>query len=120
MNAPVKPETLPQWRLDDLYAGREDPRIAEDLKAAAEATAELLSLQGMFVAARADAAKLGGLIDRGIRLYEEGTNRLWSVGAYAGLATAVARDDPAWAKFEADIRVRSAAIGAGGDEHPLQ
>jgi oligoendopeptidase F len=112
MNAPVKLDTLPQWRLDDLYAGRNDPRIEQDLKAAAEANNALVALKGQFVAARADAAKLGELIDRGIRLYEEATNRLWSVGAYAGLATAVARDDPAWAKFEADIRARSAAIGA--------
>ena len=28
MNAPVKPpaETLPVWNLEDLYAGRDDPR----------------------------------------------------------------------------------------------
>ena len=29
------------------------------------------------------------------------------VGAYAGLAASMARDDPAWAKFEADMRARS-------------
>ena len=28
------------------------------------------------------------------------------------LAASVARDDPAWAKFEADIRAKSAEIGA--------
>ena len=31
MNAPFKTDALPTWRLDDLYAGREDPRIAADL-----------------------------------------------------------------------------------------
>src|SRR5205085_937332 len=31
MNAPFKTDTLPEWRLDDLYAGREDPRIETDL-----------------------------------------------------------------------------------------
>ena len=39
-------------------------------------------------------------------------NGLWTVGAYASLSASVARDDPAWAKFEADIRAKSAAIGA--------
>jgi oligoendopeptidase F len=48
----------------------------------------------------------------GIDLYEQATNELWAVGAYASLATSTARDDPAWAKFESDIRGRSAEIGA--------
>ena len=39
MNAPVKPpaNALPEWRLDDLYSGRDDPRIEADL---AEARAD--------------------------------------------------------------------------------
>ncbi|HET9159895.1 MAG TPA: oligoendopeptidase F, partial [Caulobacteraceae bacterium] len=112
MNAPVKFDTLPQWRLDDLYVGRNDPRIDQDLAQAKAANDALVALTGQFVAARADPAKLGALIDRGIGLYEEATNKLWSVGAYAGLASAVARDDAAWAKFEADLRARSAQIAA--------
>jgi oligoendopeptidase F len=34
MNAPFKTDALPEWRLDDLYAGREDPRIDTDIAAA--------------------------------------------------------------------------------------
>ena len=112
MNAPVKIDALPVWRLDDLYVGRNDPRIDQDMAAAKTATDALVALKGKFVASRRDPARLGAMIDHGIQLYEEATNRLWSVGAYAGLATAVARDDAAWAKFEADIRVRSSTIGA--------
>jgi len=112
MNAPVKIDALPVWRLDDLYVGRNDPRIDQDLAAAKKATDDLVALKGKFVASRRDPARLGAMIDHGIQLYEEGTNRLWSVGAYASLATAVARDDAAWAKFEADIRVRASTIGA--------
>ena len=67
MNAPVRPETLPEWRLDDLYAGRDDPRIEADLTAATAANNELVALKGQFVGARVEAAKLGELIDRGIR-----------------------------------------------------
>lgn len=112
MNAPVRPEPLPEWRLDDLYSGRDDPRIEADLSAATAANNELVALKGQFVAARGEPGKLGELLDRGIRLYEQATNGLWSVGAFASLAASTQRDDPAWAKFEADLRTRAAMIGA--------
>ena len=112
MNAPVPAETLPQWRLDDLYSGREDPRIEADLTAATAANNALVALKGQFVGARAQPATLGELIDRGVRLYEEATNGLWAVAAFASLAASTQRDDPAWAKFEADFRARAAMIGA--------
>jgi oligoendopeptidase F len=112
MNAPIRPETLPHWRLDDLYAGRDDPRIEADLNGAERVNNALVALKGQFVTARNEPKKLGELLDRGIGLYEQATNGLWSVGAYASLASSVARDDPAWAKFEADFRARTAQIGA--------
>jgi oligoendopeptidase F len=112
MTAHVSPESLPVWRLDDLYAGREDPRLDADLDAAVAANTTLLELKGRLVAARAEPATLGGHLDRGIRLYEDATNALWRVGSYASLAASTARSDPDWARFEADIRARSAAIGA--------
>ncbi|HVI32229.1 M3 family oligoendopeptidase [Phenylobacterium sp.] len=112
MNAPVKPETLPQWRLDDLYTDREDPRIEADLHRARTANEALVALKGRFVASRADAAGLGRLLDEGIGHYEAATNGLWSVASYASLAASVARDDPAWAKFEADLRARASQIAA--------
>jgi oligoendopeptidase F len=73
---------------------------------------ELAALKGAFVAARSQPADLGALIERGAGLYEAATNKLWSVGAYASLAASTARDDPAWARFEADLRARSAQISA--------
>jgi len=114
MNAPVKPpaETLPVWSLADLYASREDPRLEADLAAAAAINGELAALQGAFVTARGQPAALGALIDRGVALYQDATDKLWAVGAYASLAASVARDDAAWARFEADIRARSSQIGA--------
>ncbi len=115
MNAPVKPppaETLPIWRLDDLYAGRDDPRIEGDLAAAASINGELAALKGAFVGARRRPPELGSLIDQGIGLYQRATDKLWAVGAYAGLAASTARDDPGWARFEADVRARSSEISA--------
>ena len=112
MNAPFKTDSLPEWRLDDLYADREDPRIAADLASAERQTQELVKLKGQLTAARGDAAVLGERLDRGIQLYEQVTNALWGVGAYASLAASTARNDPAWSKFEADFRAKAAQIGA--------
>ena len=115
MNAPtpdLAAAAPPCWSLDDLYSGPEDPRIAGDLDAARRANADLAGLKGRFLEARAEPAKLGALIARGVELYEAATNALWSVGAYAGLAASVSRDDPKWALFEADVRAKSASIGA--------
>jgi oligoendopeptidase F len=110
MNAPSKTDALPQWRLDDLYTGRDDPRVETDIAAAKAANDALIALQGQFVGARGEPALLGERLARGIDLYEQTTNKLWGVGAYAALATSVARDDAAWAKFEGDLRTRSAQI----------
>ncbi len=116
MSIHTKPEipadALPEWRLDDLFASRNDPRIEQTLVEATVANDALVKLKGAFLAARGDAGRLGAMIAEGISLYESATNGLWAVGAYASLSASVARDDPAWAKFEGDVRARSAAIGA--------
>jgi len=112
MNAPVNITALPQWSLADLYAGREDPQIEIDIAAARQANQDLAALEGQFLAARAEPQTLGGLIDRGISLYEQATDGLWIVGAYASLASSTARGDAQWSKFEADFRTRSAEIAA--------
>jgi oligoendopeptidase F len=112
MNAPFKTDALPQWNLGDLYAGRDDPKIETDLAKAKADNDALVALKGRFVARRQDPRMLGELLDGGIKLYEATTNGLWAVGAYAGLASSTARNDPAWSKFEGDLRARSAQIAA--------
>ncbi|MBS0331594.1 MAG: M3 family oligoendopeptidase [Proteobacteria bacterium] len=117
MNAPLKTNppnigALPQWSLADLYSGRDDPKIEADLAKAKADNDALVALKGRFIASRANALLLGELLDRGVSLYEAATNGLWGVAAYAGLASSVARDDPAWAKFEGDLRARSSQIAA--------
>ncbi len=115
MNAPtpdLDAAALPLWSLEDLYSGPDDPRLEADLDAARRTNAELVAVKGAFLEARGEPAKLAGLIDRGVSLFEEATNLLWSVGAYAGLAASVSRDNPAWVQFEADVRAKSSAIAA--------
>ncbi|MDP9103178.1 MAG: M3 family oligoendopeptidase [Pseudomonadota bacterium] len=105
-------DALPVWSLTDLYSGRDDPKIETDLVAAEGIIAELSKLKGQFLARRGNAEQLGMLIAQGVSLYEQATNLILAIGAFAGLAAAVARDDPAWAKMEGDLRTRTAAIGA--------
>ncbi len=114
MNAPTPhiAEAPPRWSLNDLYLGRDDPRIEADLAAAEDAARDLASLEGALIAARAAPSELGALIDRGVSLFEQGVNRLWGVGAYAALAGSVDHGDPGWARFEADVRARGARIDA--------
>ena len=58
MNAPFKTDGLPEWRLDDLYAGREDPRIEADLVEAERLNGELAKLEGRLIATRSRPAWL--------------------------------------------------------------
>lgn len=105
-------ESLPVWDLSDLYSGRDDPKLEADLKQAEALIGELARLKGQFLASRGQAERLGMLIAQGVSLYEHATNLVLATGAFAGLAAATMRDDPAWAKLEADMRTRHAAIGA--------
>ena len=107
---PVDPTEPPLWDLSDLYASREDARIAADLEQGRATVAELNGLQGQLIAARGDAVALGGLLNRAIGLYEQSTNALGGLGAYGFLAASTARDDAAANGFEADIREKLTAI----------
>jgi oligoendopeptidase F len=102
----------PEWDLSDLYSGPTDPAIDRDLQAARTAVDELVRLKGAFIGARGNAERLGLLIAQAMTLTERFTNLLGAAAAYASLAASTARDDPAWAKFESDLRAREAAISA--------
>jgi len=112
MNAPFKsPDAdAPLWDLSDLYASREDARIAADLEAARAAVAEMGALEGELIAVRAEPAELGARLDRAIALYEQASDALGGIGAYAFLAASTARDDAAAQGFEADVREKITAV----------
>lgn len=113
MNAPATPSsTLPAWSLTDLYAGPGDARLPADLDRATALAKDLARFEGRFLAARADAQRLAGVIVETLTLYEEITNVLGAVGAFATLAASTNRADPVLAKLEADVRGRGAEIGA--------
>jgi len=112
MNAPFKTPAAepPLWDLSDLYGSREDARVPADLDAARAAVAELNGLQGRLIAARADPAALGATLDRAITLYEQASERLGALGAYAFLVASTDRNDAAAQGFEADLREKITAI----------
>ena len=102
----------PEWNLADLYQSPTDPAIDGDLKAARAAVDELVRLKGAFLGARANPERLGLLVAQAMTLTERFSNLLSAPAAYASLSASTARDDPAWAKFESDLRTRAAAIAA--------
>jgi oligoendopeptidase F len=109
-SAPFPSADLPVWTLADLYLGRDDPRLADDLAAADVLATELEALKGTLSASRGDPPKLGALLDRSIGLYQRMTDIVGGLGAYAGLAASIGREDPAWPRFEADMRAKLSVV----------
>ena len=111
MNAPFKtPNTeAPLWDLTDLYGSRDDAKVAADLERARGLVEALNGLKGR-LAADQDAQALGEALDRAIQLYEQASDVLGALGAYAFLSASTARDDATAQGFEADVREKITAI----------
>jgi oligoendopeptidase F len=114
MNAPFKtpadPLDAPLWDLSDLYASRDDARIEADLKRTRDLVDELNGLQGRLVEARAEPTVLGERLDRAVTLYEQASDGLGALGAYAFLAASTNRNDAGAQGFEATVREKLTAI----------
>lgn len=114
MNAPFQtpadPTEAPLWDLSDLYASHEDPRLEDDLERTRSLVGELNALQGRLVEAREGPALLGERLDRAVSLYEQASDLLGAIGAYAFLAASTNRTDVAAQGFEATVREKVAAI----------
>ena len=114
MNAPFKTPTdpldAPVWDLTDLYGSREDARIEADLERTRGLVEALNALQGQLVAARGEPAVLGERLDRAVTLYEQASDVLGGLGAYAFLAASTNRNDAAAQGFEATVREKLTAI----------
>jgi oligoendopeptidase F len=111
MNAPFKTPNAeaPLWDLTDLYASREDAKVAADLQKARTLVDALNALKGR-LAIEQDAHALGSVLDQAIHLYEQASDVLGALGAYAFLSASTARDDAAAQGFEADVREKITAI----------
>ncbi len=111
MNAPAKPTEFadaPLWDLSDLYASREDPRVAVDLERARALVERMNGWQGRL--AVLSGAELGRALDEAIGLYEQAADVMGGLGAYAFLAASTNREDTAAQAFEADVREKLTVI----------
>lgn len=104
---------LPIWDLSDLYDGPEDPRIKEDFARGEGHVKELARLEGAFLSARANAERLGLLIDQAAGLYEKAMDDMGGALAYATLSSTIDRENPAVAKMQSDLSSQAAMISAG-------
>ena len=100
-------ESLPVWDLSDLYAGKEDPRLAADLD---EAEAEAKAFEARY------AGKLGALsgdaLAAAIAEYERIEERLGRVMSFAGLVFAGDAEDAANGRFSQTMGERVTAISS--------
>src|SRR5579884_1630914 len=97
---------LPEWNLDDLYSGLDDPAIKRDLD---RADTECLAFEEAYkgrLAQMAAAADGGAQLAAAVRRYEEIDDLMGRVGSYAGLVHAGNTVDPARTKFYGDVQER--------------
>jgi oligoendopeptidase F len=100
---------LPEWNLDDLYRGLDDPAIKRDLdRTDAECAAFEEAYKGK-LAAVAAAAGGGATLATAVRRYEAIDDLMGRLSSFAGLIHAGDTLDPARTKFYGDVQERLTA-----------
>lgn len=100
---------LPEWNLDDLYGGLDDPAIKRDLD---RADAECLAFEETYKGKLADIARspeAGAGLAAAVRRLEAIDDLVGRLGSYAGLIHAANTVDPARTKFYGDVQERLTA-----------
>ncbi len=102
----VKTGKLPEWNLNDLYAGIEAPEVTHDLqKLDSECVAFETDYKGKL--AKETAGENGGKwLAEAVRRYEAIDDLAGRLGSYAGLVHAGDNIDPAISKFYGDVSER--------------
>src|SRR6202142_965979 len=103
---------LPEWNLNDLYSGLDDPAIKRDLD---RIDAECVDFETAYkgkLAAMAAGADGGAALAAAVRRYEAIDDLMGRLGSYAGLIHAGDTVDPAITKFYGDVseRLTSASV----------
>jgi oligoendopeptidase F len=100
---------LPEWNLNDLYSGLDDPAVKRDLdRADADCIAFEEAYKGKL--ARMAAAPDGGAqLAAVVKRYEAIDDLMGRIGSYAGLIHAGDTVDPARTKFYGDVQERMTA-----------
>src|SRR5690242_8457790 len=100
---------LPEWNLDDLYRGLDDPAIKRDLdRTDAECAAFEEAYKGK-LAGFAGAVDGGAALAEAVRRYEAIDDLMGRLSSFAGLIHAGNTLDPARTKFFGDVQERLTA-----------
>src|SRR3984885_6679421 len=100
---------LPEWNLNDLYSGLDDPAIKRDLdRADADCVAFEEAYKGR-LAEMAAAPEGSTQLAEVVKRYEAIDDLMGRIGSYAGLVHAGDTVDPARTKFYGDVQERLTA-----------
>jgi oligoendopeptidase F len=100
---------LPEWNLNDLYSGLDDPAIKRDLdRIDADCVAFEEAYKGK-LDELARSAAAGAALAEAVRRYEAIDDLMGRLGSYAGLVHAGDTVDPARTKFYGDVQERMTA-----------
>jgi oligoendopeptidase F len=103
---------LPEWNLDDLYRGLDDPELKRDL---GRADANAIDFEHRFKGKLADLASgpEGGMrLAEAVVAFEELEELLGKIVSYAGLVHAGDTTDPVRSKFFGDVQERITAASS--------
>jgi len=100
---------LPEWNLDDLYSGLDDPAIKRDLDRVDAECADFEAAYKGKLAEMAGEAGGGAALGAAVRRFEAIDDLMGRLGSYAGLVHAGDTVDPARTKFYGDMADRMTA-----------
>ena len=101
---------LPQWRLDDLYAGMDSPHFAADLERASREARQFAETYRGRLAALANSGDGGDQLAEAVKTYEGLEDLVGRVMSYASLLYASDTNDAARAKFYGDTQDRVTSL----------
>ena len=102
--------TLPEWNLEDLYAGMDDPKLKRDLTlSASESAAFEEKFKGKLDAL---AASGGAALAQAVVAFEKLDELIGRIISFAGLLHAGDTSDPARAKFYGDVQEKITTASA--------
>jgi len=100
---------LPEWNLDDLYRGLDDPAVTRDL---GRTDAECRAFENAFKGRLGELARspeAGSALAEAVRRYEAIDDLIGRLGSYAALMHSGNTVDPARTKFYGDVQERLTA-----------
>jgi oligoendopeptidase F len=100
---------LPEWNLNDLYSGLDDPAVKRDLD---RADADCIAFEDAYkgkLTGMAAALDGGAQLAAVVKRYEAIDDLMGRIGSYAGLIHAGDTVDPARTKFYGDVQERMTA-----------